>query len=93
MHTGRPLALYLRRNAENRHAKTDVCIINHSQNNILLLVQEDKRLEHGEPINAQAQLVAEAVAAFNKNNAQRAMLGLPPIAEKVSHFVSLLTLF
>ncbi|KAF8500974.1 hypothetical protein F5888DRAFT_1793353 [Russula emetica] len=41
---------------EDRHAKAGVCIINHSQNDILL------------PINARAQLVAEAVAAFNKNN-------------------------
>jgi hypothetical protein len=32
---------------ESRHAKTDVCIIDRSQNNILLLVQEDKRLERG----------------------------------------------
>ncbi|KAN0094466.1 hypothetical protein V8E55_002753 [Tylopilus felleus] len=67
---------------EIKHAKTDVCIIDRSQNEILLLVQEDKR-EHWEPVNARAQLVAEAVAAFNENNANREAAGLPPMAEKV----------
>ena len=80
---------------ENRHAKTDVCIVDHSQNNfdILLLVQKDKRLTYNEPINAGAQLVAEALAAFNENNTQRKAAGCPPLAEKVSHFISLLTFF
>ena len=66
---------------ENRHVKTDVCIIDHTQHDILLLVQEDKRLE---VVNAQAQLVAEAVAAFNQNNVQRETVGLPPLEEKAS---------
>lgn len=78
---------------EVRYARTDVCIVDRSQNDILLLVQEDKRLEHWESINARAQLVAEAVAAYNENNARSEAAGLPPMAEKVSHFVSLLTLF
>jgi hypothetical protein len=78
---------------ENRNAKTGVCIFDRSQNDIPLLVQEDKRLEHGDPVNARAQLVAEAVGAFNENNAQREAVGLPPLVEKVSHFASLLTLF
>ena len=30
---------------EERHAKTDVCIVDRSQNDILLLVQADKRLQ------------------------------------------------
>jgi hypothetical protein len=78
---------------ENRHAETSVCIINHSQesNHIVLLVQAVKRSKH-EPVNTPAQLVAEAVAAFNKNNAKREAIGHPPLAEQVSHF-SLLTLF
>ena len=71
---------------ENRHAKTDVCIIDRTQHDILLLVQEDKRLEVGEPVNARAQLVAEAVAAFNQNNAQRETVGLPPLEERASCF-------
>ncbi len=50
---------------------------------MLPLVQED-RLEYGEPVDAQAQLVAEAVGAFNENNAQRESIGLPPWEEKVS---------
>jgi hypothetical protein len=76
---------------KERHAKTDVCIVDRSQNDILLLVQEDKRLQQLESFNARAQLVAEAVAAFNENNAQREAMGLPPLASKVSHFSSWLT--
>ncbi|KAI0274229.1 hypothetical protein BGY98DRAFT_995401 [Russula aff. rugulosa BPL654] len=69
---------------ENRHAETSVCIINHSQesNHIVLLVQAVKRSKH-EPVNTPAQLVAEAVAAFNKNNAKREAIGHPPLAEQV----------
>ncbi|KIJ10544.1 hypothetical protein PAXINDRAFT_85890, partial [Paxillus involutus ATCC 200175] len=67
---------------EIRHVKTDVCIVDLSQNDTLLLVQKDKKLK---PLNARAQLVAEAVAAFNENNAHREAAGLPPMAEKVSH--------
>ena len=73
---------------KERHAKTDVCIVDRSQNDILLLVHEDKRLQQLEPVNARAQLVAEAVAAFNENNAQREAMGLPPLVSKVSHFLS-----
>ncbi|KAF9487956.1 hypothetical protein BDN71DRAFT_1403984 [Pleurotus eryngii] len=68
---------------ETRHAKTDVCIVDRSQNDILLLVQEEKRLMKLEPFRAQAQLVAETVAAFNENNAQRQPAELPPLDEKV----------
>jgi hypothetical protein len=78
---------------ESRHVKTDVCIVDRSQNEILLLVQVDKRLELYEPVNARAQLVAEAVAAFNENNARREAAGLAPLAEKASLFVSLWTFF
>jgi len=74
---------------EQRHAKTDVCIIDRAQNDILLLVQEDKRLEHGEPVNARAQLVAEGVAGFNENNVNREAVGLPPLVEKVGYLLSL----
>lgn len=45
---------------------------------------------HGEPVNAQAQLVAEAVTAFNENNAQSATRF--PSVSHLTHFVSSLTL-
>lgn len=55
---------------ETTHAKTDVCLVDHEQHNILLLVQEDKR--HGEDwVAAQPQLVAEAIGAFAHNNELR----------------------
>jgi len=65
---------------EKRHTKTDVCIIDHSD--ILLLVQEDKR--HMEASIPEAQLIAEAIAAFAANNRTRQQtLGEPPLASKV----------
>ncbi|KAJ3842604.1 hypothetical protein F5878DRAFT_377726 [Lentinula raphanica] len=65
---------------EDRHAKTDVCIVD--SQDILLLVQEDKR--HQEPKNAEAQLIAEAIAAFQThNNKRERVLGQPRIASKV----------
>lgn len=72
---------------EYRHAKTDVCIIDRSKNDILLLVQEDKRLEDREPVSAQAQLVAEAVAAFGENNESLKSAGLDPLSEKVGIYL------
>ncbi|TFK23489.1 hypothetical protein FA15DRAFT_462456 [Coprinopsis marcescibilis] len=68
---------------EWRHAKTDVCIVDRQQNDILLLVQEEKRLEDREPLDARAQLVAEALAAFTENNNSRESSGLPPLESKV----------
>jgi hypothetical protein len=58
------------------HAKTDVCVMD--QDDILLLVQEDKRhLEVGDP---RPQLIAEAIAAVQMNNIKReTVLGLPPL--------------
>ena len=50
------------------HAKTDVCLLDVSSE-ILLLVQEDKT--HMNPSDPEAQLVAEAIAAFQENNAKR----------------------
>jgi hypothetical protein len=49
-------------------AKTDVCIMDVSSE-ILLLVQEDKSHINGS--DTEAQLIAEAIAAFQENNAKR----------------------
>ncbi|KIJ42733.1 hypothetical protein M422DRAFT_170821 [Sphaerobolus stellatus SS14] len=57
---------------EWRHAKIDVCVMD--RNEILLLVQEDKRhMELGDP---HSQLIAEAIAAVQSNNRVRDHLGL-----------------
>ncbi|KAF5342904.1 hypothetical protein D9758_015393 [Tetrapyrgos nigripes] len=74
---------------ELRQAKTDVCIVDRSNNDIILLVQEDKRVEDGENVIAEAQLVAEAIAAFAENNKNRETNGLEPLAEKVLSFFPL----
>ncbi|KAF8335811.1 uncharacterized protein EI90DRAFT_3047201, partial [Cantharellus anzutake] len=66
---------------EQRHAKTGVCIID-SDDDILLLVQEDKR--HKDRKNPEPQLIAEAIAAFQTNNARRTrILGQDAIDAKV----------
>ena len=46
------------------HAKTDVCVVDH--NDILLLVQEDKRKD------PEPQLIAEAIAAFQTQDGSEA---------------------
>ena len=59
------------------HAKTDVCLMM-NRSEIILLVQEDKwHLEdRGDP---EAQLIAEAIAAFQSNNKRRILAGLLPL--------------
>lgn len=71
---------------EDRHAKTDICMINISENGSILLVQENKTLGDAEPVNAQPQLVAEAVAAFTLNNRRRVAAGLLPLVKKGDSF-------
>ena len=67
----------------NVHVKTDVCVVDYSSENkgILLLFQEGERfLEQGD---AEAQVIAEAIAAFQTNNLQRAMAGQPTVNAQV----------
>ena len=65
---------------EQVHAKTDVCIVD--SDDILLLVQEDKR--HKESKDPEPQLIAEAIATFQTNNTRRTrVLGQDPIDRKV----------
>ncbi|KZT12262.1 uncharacterized protein LAESUDRAFT_809075 [Laetiporus sulphureus 93-53] len=65
---------------EDRHVKTDVCILNNLD--ILLLVQEDKRYLDGS--DPETQLIAEAIAAFRANNDTRVRaLGQAPLERKV----------
>ena len=65
---------------ENSHAKVDVCIID--QNEISLLVQEDKR--HMDNSDPEPQLIAQAIAAFAANNQTRQQtLNQPPLDSKI----------
>ena len=58
-------------------AQTDICVMD--DNEILLLVQEDKRLTSLK--DPEAQVIAEAIAAFAVNNKVRVTsLNLPPLA-------------
>ncbi|PBK67270.1 hypothetical protein ARMSODRAFT_889451 [Armillaria solidipes] len=66
---------------ESKYAKLDVCIIDRDANDIILLVQEDKRFAGKR--DPHAQLVAEAIAAFQDNNARRLSVGLDPLDSKV----------
>ena len=58
------------------HAKTDVCLLK-NRTEIILLVQEDK-LQMEDRGDAEAQLIAEAIAAFQSNNKKRILAGLDP---------------
>jgi hypothetical protein len=80
--TRRDLPLLICGKREN--AKADVCIVDRQQNDIILLVQEGKRIEDVEPIDARAQLVANALAAFPQNNASRENCSFSPLESKVS---------
>ncbi|KAL5480551.1 hypothetical protein ACEPAI_1821 [Sanghuangporus weigelae] len=72
---------------ENRHTKTDVCIVN-DNDEIRLLVQEDKR--HMEGFDPEPQLIAEAIAALTANNRTRVRtLSLPPLHSKVMPGITL----
>ncbi|KAK2463730.1 hypothetical protein APHAL10511_004223 [Amanita phalloides] len=53
---------------EQVHAKTDICVLD-ADSEILLLAQEDK--SHINPQDPEPLLVAEAIAAFQANNAIR----------------------
>ncbi|KJA25277.1 hypothetical protein HYPSUDRAFT_135105, partial [Hypholoma sublateritium FD-334 SS-4] len=57
---------------ESRYAETDVRIVDRSQNNIPLLVQEDQKLDEKQLDNA-------------RNKTAREMMGLALVEEKVSH--------
>jgi hypothetical protein len=52
---------------EQCHAKTDVCVVD--EDDILLLVQEDKR--HKERKDPEPQLIAEVIATLQANNTRR----------------------
>jgi hypothetical protein len=60
----------------DRAAQTDVCLI-HRPTIVLLVLVEDKTLSNR--TNAEAQVVAEAIAAFQFNNNKRRDYGLNPL--------------
>jgi hypothetical protein len=61
-------------------AQTDVCICD--ENDYLLLVQEDKRLENSE--DPEPQLIAEAIAAYQRNNFIRDRVLHIPIRNEIT---------
>ncbi|KAF4618186.1 hypothetical protein D9613_011670 [Agrocybe pediades] len=82
-YTSREVVLRTRKDIElvicgaSMHAKTDVCLLR-NRSEIILLVQEDKRhLENRG--DAEAQLIAKAIAAFQSNNKKRVLAGLDPV--------------
>ena len=65
----------------NCSAQTDVCICD--EDDILLLVQEDKRLSDKD-IDPEPQLIAEAIAAYQRNNRTRQRDLHLPILEEIT---------
>jgi predicted transcriptional regulator len=78
--TRRHLPLPMRHHTKD--AEIDLCIVDSSNNHIVLLVQPD----HGCISDAEAKLVANAIAAFVYNNECRKASGLPELQSKVSLF-------
>ncbi len=70
--------------SKHRYAQPDLCVVDENDR-IYLVVREDKG--HQDPVVAQAQLVAAAVAAFTENNKNRVASGLDSLSETVSRLV------
>ena len=70
---------------QDRHAKTDVCIVDsENDNDNLLLVQEDKEPKDPEP----QLIIAEAIAVFQTYDHRRTrILGQDPIAHSAGNYV------
>ena len=83
---GTHLLLYIC--GESRPVTTSICIVNRSQNSILLVVQEARKLDEKQTNKARAQLVAEAIGAFTENQTERKLMGLAPMKEVVSHLLT-----
>ncbi|KAK2465134.1 hypothetical protein APHAL10511_002826 [Amanita phalloides] len=66
---------------ESKCAKPDICIVNCEENDIILLVQEDKRL--GGKTESHARLIAEAIATFQDINSRRRGAGLDLLDSKI----------
>ena len=60
----------------NTVAQTDVCLVKEKRSPVLLMMQENKRLEYS---NDPEPVIAEAIAAFQENNKARSDLGLDPL--------------
>lgn len=75
---------------EKKRAWANVRLIDDTPGDILLIVQVNNELED---VDRHAQLIAEAVAAFNESNVQRELVGHPPLEGKVNRFVNSLTSF
>ena len=74
---------------EWRYAKTDICLLDSSKNDLMLLVQEDKRFRDSPTTRAmkreeaEVQLFAEAIAAFTWNNNRQCESGQRPLDSQV----------
>jgi hypothetical protein len=75
---------------ECKYAKPNVSILDRSMDDIILLVQEDKRF--GGPTDAYAQLIAEAIAAYQVNQSTRTASGLSRLQSLVRNNLTLITL-
>ncbi|KAH9178554.1 hypothetical protein EDB89DRAFT_2239181 [Lactarius sanguifluus] len=66
-HTDIPLAIC----GQDHYAKTDVCVVDSDSDDTLLLIQEDKARKTWRPNDPEAQLIAGAIAAFQRHNYRR----------------------
>ncbi|KAH9025235.1 hypothetical protein EDB85DRAFT_2092967 [Lactarius pseudohatsudake] len=72
-----------------KYAQPNICIVDRSHHNCLLLVQENKRFRPGNQAAPQAQLIAEAIAAFTHNNHLLENAGLETLEEHMFPAITL----
>ena len=82
--------LPLRICGESKYAKPDVSILDRNMDDIILLVQEDKRFSGG-PTEAYAQLIAGAIATYQRSQIIRITSGLPSLQSLVRNKSILIT--
>ena len=70
-------------------AQTDVCVIYRPVTILLVLVQDKTIFDERATYKVEAQVVAEAIAAFQYNNVKRAENGLPTLDAMTIHCITM----
>ncbi|KAH9081500.1 hypothetical protein EDB83DRAFT_550814 [Lactarius deliciosus] len=85
-HTDIPLAIC----GQDHYANADVCVVDSDSDDTLLLIQEDKARKTRRPNDPEAQLIAGAIAAFQRHNYRTRYYKRDPIVHKIIPGITLL---
>ncbi|KAH8999051.1 hypothetical protein EDB92DRAFT_1832182 [Lactarius akahatsu] len=75
---------------QDHYTKTDVCVVDSDSDDTLLLIQEDKARKTRRPKDPEAQLIAGAIAAFQRHNYRTRYHRRDPIVHKMIPGITLL---